>query len=68
MPKEYLKHLNSVITHLSKRSFSISEKKKLIADILDNLSINLKLTPKQIFASYEMHKNQKKLNDLLNKK
>ena len=68
LPKEYLKHLNSVITHLSKRSFSISEKKKLIADILDNLSINLKLTPKQIFASYEMHKNQKKLNDLLNKK
>lgn len=68
LPKEYLKHLNSVITHLSKRSFSISQKKKLIADILDNLSINLKLTPKQIFASYEMHKNQKKLNDLLNKK
>jgi hypothetical protein len=68
LPKEYLKHLNSVITHLSKRSFSVSEKKKLIADILDNLSVNLKLTPKQIFASYEMYKNQKKLNDFLNKK
>lgn len=68
LPREYLKDLNSVITHISKRSFSSAEKKKLIADILDNLSVNLKLTPKQIFDSYEMHKKQKKLNDFLNKK
>lgn len=68
LPKEYLKDLNSVITHISKRSFSSAEKKKLIADILDNLSVNLKLTPKQIFDSYEMHKKQKKLEHFLNKK
>jgi hypothetical protein len=68
LPKEYLKDLNSVITHISKRSFSSAEKKKLIADILDNLSVNLKLTPKQIFDSYEMHKKQKKLDQVLNKK
>jgi hypothetical protein len=40
----------------------------LIADILDNLSINLELDPKQIGKSYEMFKKQGKLNKLLDEK
>jgi hypothetical protein len=34
---------------------------------LDNLQINLKLTPKDIEKSYEYHKNQKRLQKALNK-
>lgn len=67
LPTEYIKHLNRVITYFTKKQFSTAEKKKLIADIIDNLALNLNLSPKQIFMSYEMHKKQKKLQKYLNK-
>jgi hypothetical protein len=65
LPSEYIKHLNQLITLVSKKRYNATEKKHLMADIIDNLALKLKLTPKQIFMSYELHKNQKKLKDLL---
>jgi anthranilate phosphoribosyltransferase len=44
-----------------------SQKERLIADILDNLQVNLKLTPKQVKQSFEFHKDQKRLNKYLEK-
>jgi hypothetical protein len=68
LPKQYIKHLEQLITVLSKKRKTTNEKQRLIADILDNLSINFELTDKQIAKSYEMHKKQKRLQKYLNKK
>jgi hypothetical protein len=65
MPPQFIKHLNQLITYLSKRSYSKSQHERIIADILDNLAINLKLNSKQIRKSYEFHKNQNKLQAVL---
>jgi hypothetical protein len=68
LPKKFIEHLNSIINTFGKKKYSVSEKQRLIADILDAIMVNMELTPKQIQRSYEMHRDQKKLNDLLNKK
>jgi hypothetical protein len=68
LPKQYIKHLEQLIMVLSKKRKTASEKQRLIADILDNLSINFELTDKQIAKSYEMHKKQKRLQKYLDKK
>jgi hypothetical protein len=65
MPPQFIKHLDQLITYLSKRSHTKSQQERLIADILDNLAINLKLNSKQIRKSYELHKNQNKLQSVL---
>jgi hypothetical protein len=65
MPPQFIKHLDQLITYLSKRSYSKSQHERIIADILDNLAINLKLNSKQIRKSYEFHKNQNKLQAVL---
>jgi hypothetical protein len=44
---------------------NVSEKERLIADILDNLQVNLNLSPKHIRKSYEFHKTQKRLQKML---
>jgi len=68
LPKQYLKHLEQIITFLSKKRHSTTEKQKIIADILDNLHVNFKLNDKQIAKSYEMHKKQKRFEKFANKK
>jgi hypothetical protein len=60
-PTQYVKHLEQMIMKIGNKKYSITEKQRLIADILDNLSVNMKLTDKQIEKSYEMHKKQKRL-------
>lgn len=60
-PTQYVKHLEQLITKIGNKKYSVTEKQRLIADILDNLSINMKLTDKQIEKSYEIHKKQKRL-------
>lgn len=67
LPKQYIKHLEHLISVLDKKRYSVSERERLIADILDNLALNLNLTDKQIAKSYEFHKEQKRLQKLLNK-
>lgn len=68
LPRTYIKHLISIIDTFSRRKYTVSEKQRLIADVLDNLMINFDLTPKQIQRSYEMHRDQKRLNKMLDKK
>ena len=68
LPRTYIKHLITIIDTFSRRKYTISEKQRLIADVLDNLMINFDLTPKQIQRSYEMHRDQKKLKKILDDK
>jgi hypothetical protein len=68
LPRDFIKHLEQVIAKISRKKYTKSEKQRLIADILDNLSINLELDSKQIGKSYEMFKKQAKLKKLLDEK
>lgn len=68
LPRTYVKHLVSIIDSFSNKKRSISEKQRLIADILDNLMLNFDLTPKQIRRSFEMHQDQKRLKKMLDEK
>lgn len=68
LPRTYIKHLIQIIDMFSKKKYSVSEKQRLIADVLDNLMINFDLTPKQIQRSYEMHRDQKRLKKILDSK
>jgi len=68
MPRTFIAHLNNIIDTFSKKKRTISEKQRLIADILDNLMVNFDLDAKQIRRSYEMHREQKKLNKILTDK
>ena len=68
IPKQYVKHLEQLISSLSKTKYSVSEKERIIADILDNLAVNFKLSDKHIAKSYDFHKNQKRLQNIINKK
>lgn len=67
LPKHYVAHLEQLIDAISKKQQTSSEKQRLIADILDNLHVNFKLTDKQIAKSFEMHKKQKRFQKFLDK-
>ena len=67
LPKDYIHHLERIIKIFGKKAKTVNEKERLIADILDNLQVNLKLTPKQIQKSFEFHKTQKRLQKMLDK-
>jgi hypothetical protein len=66
-PKEFIYHLRKIVRTMDKKTKNNSEKERLVADILDNLQVNLKLSPKDVKRSYEFHRNQKRLQKILNK-
>jgi hypothetical protein len=68
LPKQYIKHLDQLVLNLSKTKYSSAEKQRLLADIIDKLMVNLKLSDKQIEKSYFMHKKQQRMHDFLNTK
>ena len=68
LPRDFIKHLEQVISKISKKKYTKTEKQRLIADILDNLSINLELDSKQISKSFDMFKKQNKLKKILDDK
>lgn len=68
LPKGFILQLERIIDMINMKAKTKFTKQRLVADILDNLSINLDLTSDQIHKSYIYHKNQKKLNSILNKK
>lgn len=68
LPKQYIKHMEQLITSLSKKKYTAAEKQRLMADIFDNLRINFNLSDKQIEKSYEMHKKQKRLSKIIKDK
>lgn len=66
-PKEFIHHLRKIVNTMDKKTKNKLEKEQLLADILDNLQINLNLTPKDVKKSYEFYRNQKRLQKALNK-
>lgn len=68
LPKQYIKHLDLLILNLSKTKYTSAEKQRLLADIIDKLMFNLKLSDKQIEKSYNMHKKQQRMHSFLDKK
>lgn len=66
-PKEFIHHLRKIVSTMDKKTKNKLEKEQLLADILDNLQINLNLTPKDVKKSYEVYRNQKRLQKALNK-
>jgi aminopeptidase C len=66
-PKEFIQHLRKLVNTMDKKTKNKLEKEQLLADILDNLQINLNLTPKDVKKSYESYRNQKRLQKALNK-
>lgn len=68
IPAQYVKHLEKLIASLSKRNYTVAQRERLIADILDNLAVNMKLSNKQIAKSYEFHKDQQRLQKITKKK
>ncbi len=68
IPAQYVKHLEKLIASLSKKKYTVAQRERLIADILDNLAVNMKLSDKQIAKSYEFHKDQQRLQKITKKK
>ncbi len=68
LPKGYVYQLKRIIEMLVKKSNSITDKERIVADILDNLQVNFELEPKHVRKAYEFHRNQKRLQKYLNKK
>jgi hypothetical protein len=68
LPKGFINQLERIIDMINMKAKTKFTKQRVIADILDNLAINLDLTTDQIQKAYIYHRNQKKLNKLLNKK
>ena len=67
MPVEFTNQLKRVIAMMNKKTFNKLDQERLIADILDVLQLNFKLTDKQLRRSYEFHRNQKRLQKYLEK-
>jgi len=65
LPKGYITQLERIIDMMGKRAHTAHEKQRIVADILDNLAVNLKLTDKQIRKSFEFYKNQNKLKSII---
>jgi hypothetical protein len=66
-PSTFIRDLNRILEKISDRKLTNTQTERLIADILDNLQVNLKLTPKNIKNSYDYHRQQKKLQKYLDK-
>jgi hypothetical protein len=65
LPKGYITQLERIIDMMGKHAHTAHEKQRIVADILDNLAVNLKLTDKQIRKSFEFYKNQNKLKSVI---
>ena len=67
VPREFIHQLKRVIHKMKGRTFNKYEQERLIADIIDNLQLNFELSDKQILRSFEFHRNQKRLQQFLDK-
>jgi hypothetical protein len=67
LPKDYLSHMNRIIKMMDKKTKTVHEKERLIADVLDILQLSFNLSPKAIRQSYDFHKSQKRLQKYLEK-
>ena len=65
LPKGYVGYLEKIIQVLGEKVKNDMEKEHLVADILDNLSHNFGLTPKQVYRSYIYYKSQNRLANII---
>jgi len=65
LPKGYVNYLERIIQILGEKARTDMEKEHLVADILDNLSHNFGLTPKQVYRSYIYYKSQNRLANII---
>ncbi len=65
LPKGYVGYLEKIIQILGEKVKNDMEKEHLVADILDNLSHNFGLTPKQVYRSYIYYKSQNRLANII---
>jgi hypothetical protein len=61
LPRQYIRQLEQILNAIIKTTKTKFDRERMIADILDNLQVNLQLTPDQIRQSYTYHKMQKRL-------
>lgn len=66
-PREFIQHLTKIVKSIDKTSKTQLDIERVIADIIDNLQVNLKLNAKAIQNSFNHHKKQKKLQKFLDK-
>ena len=67
VPKDFIYHMKRVIKMLRRKTYSANDQERLIADILDNLQLNFGLSDKQMRLSFEYHRTQKRLQNILDK-
>ncbi len=65
LPKGYVTYLEKIIQILGSKLHNVREREQLVADILDNLSHNFGLTPKQVYRSYIYYKSQNRLANII---
>ena len=65
LPRGYVGYLEKIIQVLGEKVKNDMEKEHLVADILDNLSHNFGLTPKQVYRSYIYYKSQNRLANII---
>ena len=66
-PTQFIKDLKRIIERIDQQAKTAHQKERVIADILDQLQVNLDMTPKQMTLSYQFHKDQKRLQKYLDK-
>jgi hypothetical protein len=67
IPREYINDMSKVIKAMTREAKTAAQRERMIADVLDILQVELKLTPKQIQQSINLHKSQKRLQKFLDK-
>jgi hypothetical protein len=65
LPGGYVTYLERIIQILGEKVKNDMEKEHLVADILDNLSHNFGLTPKQVYRSFIYYKSQNRLANII---
>ena len=68
LPQSYIYQLKRIIEMMTKKTNNVTDKERLVADVLDTLQLNFELEPKHITKAYQFHRNQKRLQSYLNKK
>lgn len=64
---DFLRDLKRIVEKIHKKSLSGSQQVRLVADILDNLQINMGLTKENVAQAYQFHREQKKLQKYMDK-
>lgn len=64
---DFLRDLKRLVEKIHKKSLTGSQQVRLVADILDNLQVNMGLTNDKVRQAYSFHREQKKLQKYMDK-